>query len=208
MFYKRKILKVQKNLTKDNSYHTKEIVRYKRVQIHKRECYRYKRKERLLLGQPLLYSVMESSPCVFSVIIERKERVMKINNRERTKFYLIEIVLVLLAAFLFAFFGKWTARFEEETMTDSYVSVKEAALNLEFSVYTKEEWKLFFDAYKEEYVDMVKAGILDPAKVTRSALQNATSVASTFLTTESAVADIPENNPQPAAANPGMEGMY
>ena len=92
-------------------------------------------------------------------MIERKERVMKINNRERKKFYLIEIVLVLLAAFLFAFFGKWTARFEEETMTDSYVSVKEAALNLEFSVYTKEEWKLFFDAYKEEYLtnEMVEA---------------------------------------------------
>ena len=45
-----------------------------------------------------------------------------------------------------------------------------------------------FDAYKEEYVDMIKAGILDPAKVTRSALQNATSVASTLLTTESVVA--------------------
>ncbi|MDO5539196.1 MAG: chaperonin GroEL [Eubacteriales bacterium] len=52
-----------------------------------------------------------------------------------------------------------------------------------------------FDAYKEEYVDMVKAGILDPAKVTRSALQNATSVASTFLTTESCVANIKEPEP-------------
>ena len=49
-----------------------------------------------------------------------------------------------------------------------------------------------FDAYKEEYVNMVDAGILDPAKVTRSALQNATSVASTFLTTESVVAAIKE----------------
>ena len=49
-----------------------------------------------------------------------------------------------------------------------------------------------FDAYKEEYVDMVEAGILDPAKVTRSALQNATSVASTLLTTESVVANIKE----------------
>ena len=54
-----------------------------------------------------------------------------------------------------------------------------------------------FDAYKEEYVNMVDAGILDPAKVTRSALQNATSVASTFLTTESVVANIKE--PVPAA---------
>ena len=63
-----------------------------------------------------------------------------------------------------------------------------------------------FDAYKEEYVDMVKAGILDPAKVTRSALQNATSVASTFLTTESCVANIKE--PVPAApAGGGMGGM-
>ena len=64
-----------------------------------------------------------------------------------------------------------------------------------------------FDAYNEEYVDMVAAGILDPAKVTRSALQNATSVASTFLTTESCVANIKEPEPtMPAGAgmNPGM----
>ena len=51
-----------------------------------------------------------------------------------------------------------------------------------------------FDAYKEEYVDMVSEGILDPAKVTRSALQNATSVASTLLTTESVVATIKEDD--------------
>ena len=63
-----------------------------------------------------------------------------------------------------------------------------------------------FDAYKEEYVDMIKAGILDPAKVTRSALQNATSVASTLLTTESVVANIKEDTPaMPAGA--GMGGM-
>ena len=63
-----------------------------------------------------------------------------------------------------------------------------------------------FDAYKEEYVDMVEAGILDPAKVTRSALQNATSVASTLLTTESVVANIKEETPAvPAGA--GMGGM-
>ena len=65
-----------------------------------------------------------------------------------------------------------------------------------------------FDAYNEEYVDMVKAGILDPAKVTRSALQNATSVASTLLTTESVVANIKEDAPaMPARGAPGMGMM-
>jgi chaperonin GroEL len=65
-----------------------------------------------------------------------------------------------------------------------------------------------FDAYKEEYVDMVAAGILDPAKVTRSALQNATSVASTLLTTESVVANIKEPvPPMPAGGAGGMGGM-
>ena len=65
-----------------------------------------------------------------------------------------------------------------------------------------------FDALKEEYVDMVKAGILDPAKVTRSALQNATSVASTLLTTESVVANIKEETPaMPAGGAGGMGGM-
>lgn len=64
-----------------------------------------------------------------------------------------------------------------------------------------------YDAYKEEYVDMIEAGILDPVKVTRSALQNATSVASTLLTTESVVASIKE--PAPAMpATPDMGGMY
>ena len=63
-----------------------------------------------------------------------------------------------------------------------------------------------FDAYKEGYVNMIEAGILDPAKVTRSALQNATSVASTLLTTESVVANIKEETPAvPAGA--GMGGM-
>ncbi len=62
-----------------------------------------------------------------------------------------------------------------------------------------------FDAYKEQYVDMVEAGILDPAKVTRSALQNANSVASTLLTTESVVANIKEDAPaMPAGAGMGM----
>ena len=67
----------------------------------------------------------------------------------------------------------------------------------------EQEKGIGFDAYKEEYVDMVKAGILDPAKVTRSALQNATSVASTLLTTESVVANIKEDAP----AMPGGAGM-
>ena len=64
-----------------------------------------------------------------------------------------------------------------------------------------------FDALKEEYVDMVSAGILDPAKVTRSALQNATSVASTLLTTESVVANIKEDTPAMPAGGAGRGGM-
>ncbi|WP_461817993.1 chaperonin GroEL [Faecalimonas sp.] len=64
-----------------------------------------------------------------------------------------------------------------------------------------------FDAYNEEYVDMVEAGILDPAKVTRSALQNATSVASTLLTTESVVANIKEDAPAMPAGAGGMGMM-
>jgi chaperonin GroEL len=64
-----------------------------------------------------------------------------------------------------------------------------------------------FDALHETYVNMIKTGIVDPTKVTRSALQNAASVASTFLTTEAAVADIPEKNPAPMPGAPGMGGM-
>ncbi|WP_300820630.1 chaperonin GroEL [uncultured Oscillibacter sp.] len=64
-----------------------------------------------------------------------------------------------------------------------------------------------FDAYKEEYCDMVASGIIDPAKVTRSALENAASVAGMVLTTESLVADKPEP-PAPAPAAPDMGGMY
>jgi len=69
-----------------------------------------------------------------------------------------------------------------------------------------------FDAAKMEWVDMMKVGIIDPAKVTRSALQNAASVASLLLTTECAVTDIPEKNPPAMPAGPGgmggMDGMY
>ena len=64
-----------------------------------------------------------------------------------------------------------------------------------------------FDALNEKYVNMVENGILDPAKVTRSALQNATSVASTLLTTESVVANIKEDTPAMPAGNPGMGMM-
>ena len=66
-----------------------------------------------------------------------------------------------------------------------------------------------FDAYKNTYVDMVEAGIIDPTKVTRSALQNAASIASTLLTTESIVTDIPEPvPPMPQGSAGGMGGMY
>ncbi len=64
-----------------------------------------------------------------------------------------------------------------------------------------------FDAAKEEYADMIEAGIVDPTKVCRSAIENAASVASMVLTTESLVTDIPEP-PAPVAANPEMGGMY
>ena len=65
-----------------------------------------------------------------------------------------------------------------------------------------------FDAYNEVYCDMMAAGIVDPTKVTRSALQNAASIASVILTTESVVADKKEENPAPAAPASGMGGMY
>ena len=66
-----------------------------------------------------------------------------------------------------------------------------------------------YDALKDEYCDMIERGIIDPTKVTRSALQNAASVASMVLTTESLVADIPEPEPAaPAGGAGGMGGMY
>ena len=64
-----------------------------------------------------------------------------------------------------------------------------------------------FDAYKEEYVNMIEAGIVDPTKVTRSALQNSSSIASVFLTTEAAVAEIPQKEDSAAAVGGGMPGM-
>ncbi|MEW9096330.1 MAG: chaperonin GroEL [Clostridiaceae bacterium] len=68
-----------------------------------------------------------------------------------------------------------------------------------------------YDALNEKYVNMIKAGIVDPTKVTRSALQNAASIAATFLTTEAAVVDVPEKNSNPMPApgmGMGMDGMY
>ena len=65
-----------------------------------------------------------------------------------------------------------------------------------------------FDAYSETYCEMIKSGIVDPTKVNRSALQNAASVASTVLTTESIVTDIKEPAPAAAPAAPDMGGMY
>lgn len=66
-----------------------------------------------------------------------------------------------------------------------------------------------FDAVTDKYVDMIEAGIVDPTKVTRSALQNAASIAATFLTTEAAVGELPEKNPPaPMGGAPGMDGMY
>ena len=65
-----------------------------------------------------------------------------------------------------------------------------------------------YDALKGEYVDMIERGIIDPTKVTRSALQNAASVAAMVLTTESLVTDIPAPEPAAPAGNPGMGGMY
>lgn len=76
----------------------------------------------------------------------------------------------------------------------------------------KREKGVGYNAAKDEYVDMIKSGIIDPLKVTRSALQNASSVAAMVLTTEAAVTDLPENPPAGAPAMPpgmsGMDGMY
>ena len=92
---------------------------------------------------------------------------------------------------------------DDEENDESYIEIvnDEKIINKVF----ESEVGVGFDAYKEEYVNMVEAGILDPAKVTRSALQNATSVASTLLTTESVVANIKEDMPaMPAGGGMGM----
>lgn len=64
-----------------------------------------------------------------------------------------------------------------------------------------------FDALNERYVNMIEVGIVDPTKVTRSALQNAASIAGVFLTTEAAVADLPEAEPAMPGMGGGMPGM-
>ena len=71
----------------------------------------------------------------------------------------------------------------------------------------EENSEVGFDALNEKYVNMIEAGIVDPTKVTRSALQNAASIAGVFLTTEAAVADIPEKEDKAAAMGAGMPGM-
>lgn len=71
----------------------------------------------------------------------------------------------------------------------------------------EEDPEVGFDALNEKYVNMIEAGIVDPTKVTRSALQNAASIAGVFLTTEAAVADIPEKEDKAAAMGAGMQGM-
>ena len=68
------------------------------------------------------------------------------------------------------------------------------------------DFEVGFDALNEEYVDMIEAGIVDPTKVSRSALQNAASIAGVFLTTEAAVADLPGNDDMPGLPG-GMPGM-
>jgi chaperonin GroEL len=65
-----------------------------------------------------------------------------------------------------------------------------------------------FNALTNEYTDMVESGIIDPTKVTRSALENAASVAGVFLTTESVIADVADPNPAPQMPAGGMGGMY
>ena len=94
---------------------------------------------------------------------------------------------------------------EAPLMTISYNAGLEGAVII--NKVRESEVGVGFNILKEEYTDMVKAGIVDPAKVTRSALQNATSVASTLLTTESVVSTIKEDTPAMPAGNPGMGMM-
>jgi chaperonin GroEL len=67
---------------------------------------------------------------------------------------------------------------------------------------------LGYDVLAEDFVDMVKSGIIDPAKVTKGALENAASIAAMILTTEALITDIPEPEPPPPAGPPGGGGMY
>ena len=76
------------------------------------------------------------------------------------------------------------------------------------TILTAKKQNYGFNALKNEYTDMVKSGIIDPTKVSRSVLQNAASVAATLLTTESIVTDIPTPPAAPMGGNPDMGGMY
>ena len=102
---------------------------------------------------------------------------------------------------------KFISPLVDKILGDDTALSEAARHSIASAVYTMniENWKKLWDALHEEYVNMIEAGIVDPAKVTGSALQNATSVASTLLTTESVVAAIKE--PEPAAPAGGMGGM-
>ena len=74
-------------------------------------------------------------------------------------------------------------------------------------IVTSEKANYGFDFYNEKYTDMIEAGIVDPTKVTRSALQNAASIAALMLTTETLIADLPPKAGAPAAPSPADYGM-
>ena len=94
-------------------------------------------------------------------------------------------------------------------LIDSLFGVKEVVENIKTTKKSDGKAGYGYDALHDAYVDMIEAGIIDPTKVTRSALQNAASVAAMVLTTESLVADIPEPEPAaPAGGAGGMGGMY
>ena len=97
--------------------------------------------------------------------------------------------------------------FIQDLMIDIYMIREVRSLVNVIVLFPKQEVGTGYDALNDKYVNMVDAGILDPAKVTRSALQNATSVASTLLTTEAVVTTIKEDAPAMPAGAAGMGGM-
>ena len=106
------------------------------------------------------------------------------------------------------FYQSWVDMSKEASNTSERVAVIEQAGILIDRVKASGKIGYGFDAYNEKYVDMLEVGIVDPTKVTRSALQNAASIASTVLTTESVVANKKEETPAAAPAAGGMGGMY
>lgn len=84
----------------------------------------------------------------------------KRKQQKKTFFYVIETVLVIAAVGLFILFGKWDGRFNEQKWSEKYVSNHEVALQMQFFVYTKEEWQEFFDAYEEPYLTYEKVAAL------------------------------------------------